>query len=192
MGVGAVLEPLVVIVLLFGGTWINRVVNPSRQYTLRKSTDLRRAGSSDSLESGYSSPSTKDGLLGSRSHSPLPDDGWHKRQVGLLWFKFEVTSPNTTVFQDRLLSRLLRKFPFLVECWYWALVYWVSLFTPALPSSKHPTLSDSYRNLYLCRHTSSVVPLPPSPSRMIPSMSPEDMHYNYSISRSKWVYTGRP
>lgn len=125
MGVGAILEPLVVVVLLFGGTWINRVVNPSSLYTRRKS-NLPRTASSDSLESGYST-STKDGLLGSRSHSPSPDDRWHKRQVGLLGFKFEVPSPNTVVFQDRLLSRVLRKFPFLVECWYWALVYWVSL-----------------------------------------------------------------
>lgn len=126
MGVGAVLEPLVVITLLFGGTWINRAVSPTRPYARRKS-NIPRVASSDSLESGYSSPSTKDGLLSSRSTSPLPDDGWHKRQVGLLCFKFEITSPNTIVFRDRLLSRLLRKFPFLVECWYWALVYWVSL-----------------------------------------------------------------
>ncbi|KAJ5328961.1 hypothetical protein N7452_009351 [Penicillium brevicompactum] len=121
MGVGAILEPLIVVVLLFGGTWINRVVNPS-SYSRRKS-NLPRTASSDSLESGYST-STKDGLLGSRSHSPLPDDRWHKREVGLLGFKYEVPSPNTIVFQDRLLSRVLRKFPFLVECWYWALVYW--------------------------------------------------------------------
>lgn len=35
-----------------------------------------------------------------------------------------MTSPNTVVFEDRFLSRLLRKLPFLVENWYWALVYW--------------------------------------------------------------------
>ncbi|OQE34579.1 hypothetical protein PENCOP_c017G05358 [Penicillium coprophilum] len=123
MGAGAVLEPLVVIVLLFGGTWINRSVGSSTKYNTRRNSNLRRA-SSDSLESGYSSQSTKDGLLRSRSHSPQAEDRWHKRQVGLLGVTFEVSSPNTIVFQDRLLSRLLRKFPFLVECWYWALVYW--------------------------------------------------------------------
>ncbi|KGO67681.1 hypothetical protein PITC_064440 [Penicillium italicum] len=126
MGAGAVIEPLVVIVLLFGGTWINRSVGSSstRRYS-RRNSNLQRADSSDSLESGYSGQSTKDGLLGSRSRSPLaPEDGWHKRQVGLLGLNYEVSSPNTIVYQDRLLSRLLRKFPFLVECWYWALVYW--------------------------------------------------------------------
>jgi hypothetical protein len=25
------------------------------------------------------------------------------------------------------LSRLLQKFPFLVEAWYWALIYWVCI-----------------------------------------------------------------
>ncbi|CAI7657069.1 uncharacterized protein N7487_009662 [Penicillium crustosum] len=127
MGAGAVIEPLVVIVLLFGGTWINRSVGSSstRRYSRRNSNDLQRATSSDSLESGYSDQSTKDGLLGSRSRSPpVPEDRWHKRQIRLLGLNFEVSSPNTIVFQDRLLSRLLRKFPFLVECWYWALVYW--------------------------------------------------------------------
>ncbi|KAJ6086888.1 hypothetical protein N7467_005802 [Penicillium canescens] len=128
MGVGAVLEPLVVIILLFGGTWINRTTgtNAHRHYARRKSADLVRAASPDSLESGYSSPTTKDGLLTPRSRSPLHQipDGWHKRQVGMLGLTLEVSSPNTAIFQDRLLSRLLRKLPFLVECWYWALVYW--------------------------------------------------------------------
>jgi hypothetical protein len=40
--------------------------------------------------------------------------------------KKDVMSPNTRRFQDYFLSRLLQKFPFLVEAWYWALIYWVS------------------------------------------------------------------
>jgi hypothetical protein len=44
--------------------------------------------------------------------------------------KKEVVSPNTRRFQDYFLSRLLKKFPFLVEAWYWALIYWVSLHKP--------------------------------------------------------------
>jgi hypothetical protein len=66
--------------------------------------------------------------LNERSLSPtlvqLDDAQWRKRQIRILSCTFEVKSPDTAVFQDRLLSRLLRKFPFLVECWYWALVYW--------------------------------------------------------------------
>ncbi|KAJ5919040.1 hypothetical protein N7466_009983 [Penicillium verhagenii] len=129
MGVGAVLEPLVVIVLLFGGTWINRRRSPSvsPSHTRRKSSGLVRSDSPDSLESGYASATPKDGLLSPRSDSPslqLSDERWRTRQIGILRLSFCVTSPNTTIFHDRLLSRLLRKLPFLAECWYWALVYW--------------------------------------------------------------------
>jgi hypothetical protein len=66
--------------------------------------------------------------LSPRPHSPpaeMLDDLWHKRHVGILGLSFPVSTPDTVVFQDRLLSRLLRKLPFLAECWYWALVYWV-------------------------------------------------------------------
>jgi hypothetical protein len=131
MGVGAILEPLVVIVLLFGGTWINRTVGsfPSARSARRKSSDRYRGASPDYVESGLSSPTAKDGLLSSRSLSPTSSlfgqETWRKRSFGILSWTWEVTSPNNAVFQDRLLSRLLRKFPFLAECWYWALVYWV-------------------------------------------------------------------
>jgi len=43
----------------------------------------------------------------------------------MLGLKKEVVSPNTRRFQGYFLSRLLKKFPFLVEAWYWALIYWV-------------------------------------------------------------------
>lgn len=123
MGIGAVVEPLVVIVLLFGGTWINRVSEclPSRRNSISSVPE-------DFLESGSSSPTSKDALLSSRSRSPLSDDageGWRQRKIAMLGMSCEVTTPNTAIFRDRLLSRILWRFPFLVECWYWALVYWV-------------------------------------------------------------------
>ncbi|KAL2824466.1 hypothetical protein BDW59DRAFT_147388 [Aspergillus cavernicola] len=128
MGVGAFLEPLVVIVLLFGGTWINRTAGSFPKRARRKSSNYYRANSPDSIESGLSTPTAKDGLLGSRPSSPFSSqcghETWRKRRVGVLSRMWEVTSPNTAVFQDRILSRLLRKLPFLAECWYWALVYW--------------------------------------------------------------------
>jgi hypothetical protein len=62
-------------------------------------------------------------------------------------------SPNTKRFQDYFLSRLLKKFPFLVEAWYWALIYWVS----KLASS---TLLRRGTNP-LFRFTSSVAHFPP-------------------------------
>ncbi|PYH94814.1 integral membrane protein [Aspergillus ellipticus CBS 707.79] len=130
MGAGAILEPLAVVVLLFGGTWINRTAGsfPARR-ARRKSSLTSRGSSPDAIESGLSTPTVKDGLLPRRlsSSSSLSQDGqsrWRKRQIGIFSSAFEVTTPDTAVFRDRLLSRLLRKFPFLVECWYWALVYW--------------------------------------------------------------------
>lgn len=131
MGAGVVLEPLAVIVLLFGGTWINRVTDTgvSRTYNRRQSSEYVRVNSTDSLESGCSSPTSRDGLLSTLYCSPipqLPEARWHKRQLRILGFLSTMYSPNTEVFHDQLLSRLLRKLPFLVECWYWALVYWVS------------------------------------------------------------------
>ncbi|KAJ5899846.1 integral membrane protein [Penicillium taxi] len=129
MGIGAALEPLVIVVVLFGGTWINR--NPSSslfQKSFRRSSSYVRTLSHDSLESVCSSPTSNIDLLSPRPEFRLsfsPDAQWHKRQLKLFGLSFSVTSPNTTIFHDRLLSRILRKVPFLVECWYWALVYWI-------------------------------------------------------------------
>ncbi|KAL5337834.1 hypothetical protein BJX70DRAFT_224652 [Aspergillus crustosus] len=130
MGAGAFLEPLVVIVLLFGGTWINHTADSfsSASRSRSKSPHRYRGASPESVESGLSTPTSKDGLLDSRPSSPsslrFGYDPWRARQVGILSWTREVTSPNTVVFQGRFLSRLLRKLPFLAECWYWALVYW--------------------------------------------------------------------
>lgn len=132
MGPGAVIEPLVVIILLFGGTWINKATGALCHRRIenegRKSRDWSsRANSPDVLESGLRSPTVKTRLLRDRSLSPPPrtEDGWRKRRISTFGTVFEVTSPDTSVFQNRLFSRVLRNFPFLMECWYWALVYWV-------------------------------------------------------------------
>ncbi|OJD30655.1 uncharacterized protein BKCO1_5700043 [Diplodia corticola] len=132
MGAGAFIEPLVVVSLLFGGTWLNR--NPDYRLFASSRPHRRskhvRSGSPDSIESGFESPTDADGLLSPRASSPslLSADKQPKRrqrELRLLGFRTTVTSPNTRVFQDRFLSRLLQKFPFLVEAWYWALIYWV-------------------------------------------------------------------
>lgn len=134
MGAGAFIEPLVVVTLLFGGTWFNRNTSytlfPTRRQD-RWSSEKRyasRDGSPDSLESGL----TEDELLGgsrrssAQSLTASQEPSWRQRQIGVFGWKKEVTSPNTRVFKEYFLSRLLMKFPFLVEAWYWALIYWVS------------------------------------------------------------------
>lgn len=142
MGAGAFLEPLVVVTLLFGGAWVNRATNvffSQRQSRWQSPRSSARDASPDSVESGILDASSKDGLLTSskgRSMSPslltTQSEPWRERRVGLFGWRWKILSPNTAAFENRLLSRLLRKFPFLVECWYWALIYWVSCHTLAI------------------------------------------------------------
>ncbi|KAJ6471227.1 PAP2 superfamily-domain-containing protein, partial [Mycena vitilis] len=48
------------------------------------------------------------------------DSAYRERVV----FGRTVRSRNTAVWRNTRLSRVLRRFPFLVEVWYWLLVYW--------------------------------------------------------------------
>ncbi|KAF4984247.1 hypothetical protein FZEAL_535 [Fusarium zealandicum] len=127
MGVGSFLEPLVVVSLLFGGAYFNR----SKDYNFRKnktswaasnirkrSDDIGKRDSSDSLMGGWS---------GSQSPTLSPNDQptLRRRKLHVFGFKRIVSTPNTYVFEDRVASRILKKFPFLVEVWYWFQIYWV-------------------------------------------------------------------
>lgn len=135
------LEPLVVVVLLFGGAWINRATSvPLRRKSYLRTDYFPHRRSADaprrSTDSALHSPTSKTGLLDDedddierRPMSPSllaqEQERWHTRTIYLFGVKKEVVSPNTARFRNRFLSRVLRKFPFLAECWYWALVYWV-------------------------------------------------------------------
>jgi hypothetical protein len=124
-GIGAVAEPLVVIILLFGGTWINRNVNPGRKRC--RPGEVRASSSDANLQD-----MEEEGLVvRSRSNSPnlLPEQQtkFRRRTIGIWGWKRDVSTPNTKRFKANLLSRLLERFPFLVECWYWGLIYWVGL-----------------------------------------------------------------
>ena len=56
---------------------------------------------------------------------PSQESRWRTRELRVFGCTRTVRTPNTAVFRNRFLSRLLRRFPFLVEAWYWALIYWV-------------------------------------------------------------------
>lgn len=133
-GIGAIAEPLVVVVLLFGGAWINRDFNPG----LRRRPRETRRFSEDDLEDGREWTRESEGLmetLDARSSSPslLPEQepAYRRRTLKAFGRQKQVTTPNTRRFKGYFLSRLLEKFPFLVECWYWFLIYWVRSTTSA-------------------------------------------------------------
>jgi len=129
-GIGAVAEPLVVVALLVIGTWINRDFEPGRRR--RPLLDTRRISDED-----VPRPRDREGLedvdLEARSASPsllAAPPKWRNRRLKLWGMEREVTTPNTRRFRAYFLSRLLQRFPFLVECWYWALIYWVGFSIP--------------------------------------------------------------
>ncbi|KAH7318312.1 PAP2 superfamily-domain-containing protein [Stachybotrys elegans] len=129
MPLGAVIEPLVVVSLLFGGAYFNRNKDYSiwgapagwvGDRSLKRDDDIKSESEGFlSRRSWSSSPGASPPLL------PHEQPPLRRRKLQLLGYKRLVLTPNTTVFKDRFLSRVLRKFPFLVEAWYWALIYWV-------------------------------------------------------------------
>jgi hypothetical protein len=130
-GIGAVAEPLVVVALLIGGTWINRHTDPGRR---RRPREVRRTTESTmnmTVPVDVEARSTSPSLLVSE------EPRWRQRKVGLGSFSLTLTTPNSRRFKGYFLSRLLERFPFLVECWYWALIYWVCL--PLMSSRVLPT-----------------------------------------------------
>lgn len=132
MGAGAFIEPLVVISLLVGGTWVNRARKDTSRHRIWGEHKRDDSSSSSGQGSRASSIASEDGFSTPQQRSQSPkfltqpqNEGWRTRPISIVGWRKEVQSPNTAVFSDRLLSRLLRRLPFLVECWYWALIYWV-------------------------------------------------------------------
>lgn len=141
MAVGAFLEPAIIVSLLTGGTLVNRDKSRSQG-----TSSSRRPPPWQDLEyaTGGASPleGTEDGKeLVSRSSSTstiwhetsdgktnLPSSRWRERKLKFFGWERTITTPNTEVHKDRFLSRVLRRYPFLVEVWYWALIYWVCAF----------------------------------------------------------------
>lgn len=156
MSLGAVLEPLVVVTLLFGGVYVNRNTNyklftrrgePAWKEKAKVKDDDDERETSDEYSDGEYTPTSSDPMLENGSYlgsSTAAEPTWRRREVGFWKLKTNVVSPNTRVFKDNFLSRLLIKLPFLVECWYWALIYWVRYWLPLPPLPPGPHML-SYR-----------------------------------------------
>ncbi|KAK0730215.1 PAP2 superfamily-domain-containing protein [Lasiosphaeris hirsuta] len=148
MTIGAVAEPLVIVSLLVGGMLVNR----DRSYITSRSTsstsvrphpwqDIEYALSGDlSLPAGDDEREPKPWAGESRSSSTStiwqgcnseddpklgPRSPWRQRPLRFFGQEHTVTTPNTEPYKDYFLSWVLRRYPFLVEVWYWALIYWV-------------------------------------------------------------------
>ncbi|KID94180.1 integral membrane protein, partial [Metarhizium majus ARSEF 297] len=130
MAVGAFVEPLVVVALLFGGAWFNR----NKEYDFGEGRAAWESidGTCKRSDEFCQPSSSQESLLSAddswtKYPSPLINDvpTLRRRKIQLFGYKKTVASPNTLVFKHRFLSRVLQKFPFLVEAWYWVLIYWV-------------------------------------------------------------------
>ncbi|KAJ6627920.1 PAP2 superfamily-domain-containing protein [Mycena sp. CBHHK59/15] len=98
MSFGAYAEPSLVLAILTAGVVLNR----------------RRQSDNDSGAWSPLSASSIEPLL------PTGDATHRDRTV----FGYTVRSKNTAIWRHTRVSRALRRFPFLVEVWYWLLVYW--------------------------------------------------------------------
>ena len=175
MAIGVILEPGVVVSLLAGGTLVNRNRNYNKTTSIparRDSWDAAsppdsdydhdyddfeaKSAASEGPDSSLSRPKPWDVPSHNSSTSTLVYEGlvaestnsrWRQRTIRFMGWEYQVTSPNTEIHKDRFLSRLLRQFPFLVEVWYWALIYWVWLPSP-LARSRTRSRTDYTKQVY--------------------------------------------
>ncbi|KAG9242611.1 integral membrane protein [Calycina marina] len=125
---GAVAEPLVVVTLLLDGTYINQDSNPELRRRLRESRDM--SWNTDTEESRKS-------LLGNIKAS-----------------RDTIYTPNYKRFKEYFLSRLLQKFPPLVECWYWGAAIAVWIVEGAIHSARQHALQviTAVNQQFLMKH----------------------------------------
>lgn len=130
MAVGAVLEPFVAVTLLLGGVWVTRRDRPG---ALDDTTEASSKKSDESVRWSVEWPSPQNSCENQPTRqsvwsSAAQETSWAPRRRTLRFFGcFEttVTTPNTLIFKDRPLSRVLQRFPFVVEACYLLLLYWV-------------------------------------------------------------------
>nr|KAK5451279.1 hypothetical protein LTR18_001298 [Exophiala xenobiotica] len=100
---------------MYLGAWINRdFTTPIQRYNrCNDSTDVEDTTAFDSPMANLE-PSI-----------PNQQGRWRQREISFLRFRRVIDTPNTGAFQTRLLSKVLLRFPFIVEIIYWALIYGV-------------------------------------------------------------------
>ena len=82
-------------------------------------------------------------------------DKWRSRELSMLGYRGFIHAPNTTMFQNRILSRVLLRFPFILEIIYWALIYSVYQMARGFLAKR---LNDQTIDI-ACRHALQVIRL---------------------------------
>lgn len=82
----------------------------------------------DGLSSEEDSVSASDAAppsSGFGNKSLRDSQGWRTRNIGLFGWKRSIATPDTRQYRGHFMSRILYRYPFLIEAWYWFLIYWV-------------------------------------------------------------------
>lgn len=131
-------EPSLGTLIIVAGAWINRdFVTPVRRLAHHPTFDEEA-----SIKSGLPLP-----IL------PVKLDRWRPRRLHALGFQTAILTPNTAIFRNRLFSRLLLRFPFILEIIYWALIYSVYQTGRGFLASRLDDNTDDVA----CRHALQVI-----------------------------------
>lgn len=195
MPVNVLLEPLVVITLLVGGALVNRnrSVSDLKAHERRPRSKDRHVTFAEELEAGTRLLDPRN--TGSPTHrhrsqspsSPSRGDGqWRTRPVGLLRWRRRIATPDTSRYSDTVLSRLLYRFPFLVEAWYWALIYWVYQLGRAFTAVR---LDEGTVDLAR-EHAFTIINLEKRLGIFFePSLQAKILRYPHLLACTNWVYS---
>lgn len=112
-------EPLIVMTILFGAMWFTR----RRDFSIRKS----RPGLYKSYLDDPDSARSSDELL---HYDPVNEDDKQPEYAAITHqpkrrsiLGFSVVTPNSSRFKNNIHSRVLQRFPFLIEMFYWVINY---------------------------------------------------------------------
>lgn len=125
MAISAFVEPAIVLALLIGGTIINRDKTNVGCFDGSIGRNPQDKPSSSLWRSNATGESIGPGRRKNQNIPFEEQSVYRTRELRLLAWRTTVVTRNTWIFRDAWLSKILLKFPFLIEVVYWALVYWV-------------------------------------------------------------------
>ena len=141
-------EPALIVCLLIGGTVANRRRRCSQSRVRLESpkddqsiSDLEDALSSEDEDSAYANDAAAPSF-GFSTTSLRYRQSWRTRYIGIFGCKRSIATPDTRQYRGYFLSRMLYRYPFLIEAWYWFLIYWVRI----LPRPSYSSIKRLFRD----------------------------------------------